>query len=147
MTPLAGSLAFFATLHACLHVHAWVLLANVSSILQQNEAMDIRSKPTFVPSRHHFLFVCLFVFLLAFSFVCASCLPYLLSHSMLAMSIMIIRFMPFHMLFASFPSHACLLVSCLCLCMHTYRARKRGARAWSPRHEQRGSGRKHADIS
>ena len=30
---LCHSLAFYASLHACLHVHAWVLLASVSSIL------------------------------------------------------------------------------------------------------------------
>ena len=47
----------------------------------------------------------------------------------LAMSIMLIYFMPFHILFASFPSIACLLVSCLCLCMYTYEARMHGARA------------------
>ena len=140
-------LTFFASLYACLHVHAWFLLSSVSSILQHNEAMDIRSKPTFVPSRNHLLFVCLFACLLAFSFICASCLPYLLSHSMLAMSIMFIRFMPFHMLFASFPSLACVLVSCLCLCIYTHGARTCGARAQSPRHKQRGRDRKHVDIS
>ena len=60
-------LASYASLHTCLHVHAWVLLASVSSMLQQNEVMDIRSKPTFVPHRHHLLF--------AFSLVCLlSCL-------------------------------------------------------------------------
>ena len=136
-------LAFFASLHACLHVHAWVLLANVSSILQHNEAMDIQSKYTFVPSRHHLLFVCLFTFL----FICAPCLPYLLSHSMLAMSIMFIHFMSFHLLFTSFPSLTCLLVSCLCLCMHTHEARMHEVRAQSPRCKQRGRGRKHVDIS
>ena len=51
--------------HACLHVHAWVLLASVSSILQHNEAMDIRSKPTFIPHGHH---PCLFAILLCFPF-------------------------------------------------------------------------------
>ena len=44
-------LAFYASLYACLHVHAWVLLASVSSILQHNEVVDIQSKPTFVPPR------------------------------------------------------------------------------------------------
>ena len=43
--------------------------------------------------------------------------------SLLAMPIMLVHFMPFHMLFASFPSIDCLLVSCLCLCMYTYGAR------------------------
>ena len=46
-------LAFFASLHTCLHVHAWVC---VSSILQSNEAMDTRSKTTFVLLGHLFLF-------------------------------------------------------------------------------------------
>ena len=32
-----------------------------------------------------------------------------------------------------FSSIACLLVSCLCLCMYTHGARTYGARAWSPR--------------
>ena len=80
-TCLCHPLAFYATLHACLHVHAWVLLASVSSILQYNEAMDIRSKPTFVPCGHHLLFAfllvclpscllaCLFAFLLSYLFV------------------------------------------------------------------------------
>ena len=61
-------LAFHASLHACSHVHAWVLLASVSSMLQHNEVIYIRSKPTFVPYGHHLLFafllVCLFLCLL-----------------------------------------------------------------------------------
>ena len=36
------------------------------------------------------------------------------------------------------PSIACLLVSCLCLCMYTYGARTHGARVWSPRLKQKG---------
>ena len=36
-------LAFYASLHACLYVHAWVLLASVSSMFQCNEVVDIRS--------------------------------------------------------------------------------------------------------
>ena len=119
-------LAFYASVHACLHVHAWVLLSSVSSILQHNEAMDIRSKPTFVPRGQHFLFallfVCLLACLLAFLFLCLTCLSCL---STLC-------------LFASFPSIACLLVSCLCLCMYTYRARVHEARALSPRCKQKG---------
>ena len=75
---LGHPLAFYASLHAYLHVHAWVLLASVSSILQHNEAMDIRSKPTFVPCGHHlsfaFLLVCFFACLLAFLFLCLPCL-------------------------------------------------------------------------
>ena len=67
---LCHPLAFYASLHACLHGHAWVLLVSVSSILQHNEVMGIRSKLTFVPHGHHvlftFLLVCLLACLLAF---------------------------------------------------------------------------------
>jgi len=66
---LCHSLTFFASLHACLHVYAQVLLASVLSILQHNEAMDIQFKPTFLLSGHHLLFVCL----LSHSFVHLAC--------------------------------------------------------------------------
>ena len=46
--------------------------------------------------------------------------------SLLIMLVMLICFMPFHMLFTSFPSIACLLVSCFCLCMYTHEARMLG---------------------
>ena len=46
-----------------------------------------------------------------------------------------------------FPSIACLLVSFFCLCMYTYGARPHGARAWSPKHKQKGRRCKHMDIS
>ena len=62
---LCHLLAFFASLHACLHVHAWVLLASVSSVLQHNETIDIQSKPTFVPHEQPLLFALLFVCLFA----------------------------------------------------------------------------------
>ena len=72
-------LALFASLHTCLHVHAWVLLAGVSSMLQHNEVMDIRSKPTFVPRGPicslvcaPLLLVCLLSSLFAYSFVCSN---------------------------------------------------------------------------
>ena len=78
MLCLCHSLAFYASLHTCLHIHAWVLLASVSSMLQHKEAMDIRSKPTFVPHEHHLLFafllVCLFVCMLVFWLLCLPCL-------------------------------------------------------------------------
>ena len=64
---LCHLLAFFESLHACLHVYAWVLLASVSSMLQHNEGMDIWSRPTFVPRGHH---LCLLSCLFAFSLVC-----------------------------------------------------------------------------
>ena len=139
-------------LHPCLHVHAWVLLAIVSFILQHNEVMDIWSKPTFFPCGDHFLFafllcsfVCLFVYLLAFSFVCTSCLSYPLPLVMLAMSIIFICLCPFHMLSVSFPSIACQLVSCLCLCMYAHRARMHGAKSRSPKRKQKGWGCEHAN--
>ena len=82
---LCHPLAFFASLHACLHVHAWALLTNVSSVLQHNKVMDIQSKPTFIPCGHHLLcafllvfpFVCVFafshVYLLHAPFICSLC--------------------------------------------------------------------------
>ena len=59
------SLAFYTSLHTCLHVHAWVLLARVSSMLQHKKAMEIWSKPTFVSNGHH---PCLVAILLCFFF-------------------------------------------------------------------------------
>ena len=122
----------------CLHGHAWVLLASVLSMLQHNEIMDIWSKPTFVPHEHHLLFVFLLVFLLicllTFLFLCLPCLPRLTALCL------------FHMLFASFPSIACLLVSCLCLYMYTHGVRTHEARALFPRLKQKGRGCEHVDI-
>ena len=63
------------------------------------------------------------------------------------MPIILIHFMPFRMLFASFPSVACLLVSCHCLCMYIYGVRMLGAKAQSPKHKQKGRGCKLVDIS
>ena len=130
---LCHSLAFCAFLHVCLHVHAWVLLASVSSMLQYNGAMDIRSKPTFIPHGHDLLFISLPVSLFACLLALMLYLPCLSTLSALCL---------FIMLFASFPSMACLLVSCLCLYMYTH-----GVRAWSPRHKQKGWGCEHEDMS
>ena len=136
---LRHPLALYASLHACLHIHASVLLASVSSILQHNKAMDIRSKPTFVPRGCHLLFVfllvCLLVCLLAFLFLCLPSLPCLFALCLC------------HMFFASFPSIACLLVSYFCLCMYIYGARTQGARARSPKCKQKGRGCEHVNIS
>ena len=63
---LCHPLALYASLHACLHVHTWILLASVLSILQHNEAMDIWSRPTLVACGHHLLF--------AFLLLCLPCL-------------------------------------------------------------------------
>ena len=130
-------LAFYASLNACSHVHPWVLLASVLSMLQQNEVMDIQFELTFVSRRHHLLFafllVCLLAYLLAFLFLCLPCLSCLFALCL------------FHMLFASFPFIACLLVSCLCLCMYTHGVRTHGARVRSPKRMQKRSRHKHAD--
>ena len=136
---LCHLLAFSASLHACLHVYAWVLLVSVSSMLQHNEAMDIWSKPTIVPRGHHLLFV----FMLVCLFACW--LAFLLSlHAMLAMSILLVCFAPFlpssmHLSF----SIACLLVSCLYLCMYTQGVRTHRTRTRTPRHKQKGHKSKH----
>ena len=115
-------------------------------MLQHNEAMDIRSKLTFVPCGHHLLFpflhVRLIVFLLSRLFVYPACLischilclPCLSCLSTLCL---------LHMHFTSFPSIACLPVSCFCLCMHTHGAETLRARAQSPRRKQKGHGYKH----
>ena len=75
---LCHPLAFYASLHACLNVRAWVLLVSVSSILQHNKIMGIWFKTTFAPRGHHLLFafllVCLLARLLAFLFLCLPCL-------------------------------------------------------------------------
>ena len=131
---LCHLLAFYASLHAYLHVHAWVLLASVSPMLQHTKVMNIWSKPTFVPRGYHllfaFLFVCLFACYLAY-------LPSCLFARMLAMSTCLSALCLFHTLFAHFPSIACLLVSCLCLCMYTHGARTLRARARSLGHKQK----------
>ena len=110
---LCHLLALFASLHACLHVHTWVLLACVSSILQHNEAMHVRSKPTFVPRKHHLLFtflpVCLFacllaILLVAFLHICLHPSFYICD-IYLACSLFILLLLSMH-----FPSIACLLV-------------------------------------
>ena len=120
-------------------------------MLQHNEVMDIRSKSTFVPCGYHllftFLFVYLFACLLAILLVCllacllaslSLCLPCISCLSTLCL---------LHMHFASFPSIVCLLVFFLCLCMYTHGARTHGAKARSPRHNQKEQGCEHVDIS
>ena len=134
-------------MHLYMLAYMWVLPTSVSSILQYNEAMDIRSKPTLVPHGHHLFvcpllvcllscsLVCLLTYLLAFLFLCLPCLSRLFALCL------------FHMLFASFPSNVCLLVSFLCLCMYTHGAWMHGARARSPRHKQKGCRGEHVDMS
>ena len=108
---LCYPLAFFASLHACLHGHAWVLLASESSMLQHNEVMDIPSKPTFVPCGHHLLCA----FLLVFPFVCV----FAFSHAMLAISLIFICFMPLSYALYAFSFH-CLSTGFLSLPLHVH---------------------------
>ena len=147
---LCHLLASYAFLHACLHIHAWVLLASVSTMLQHNEVTDIWS--TFVPCGHHLLFalfMCLSSFLFAFflSYFFVYLVAYHVSCHMLCLPCLSCLFALclFHMLFASFPSIPCLLVSCLCLCMYTHGVRTHGARVRSPKRMQKRRRHKHAD--
>ena len=136
---LCHPLALYASLHACLHVHAWVLLTSVSFMLQHNEAMDIRSKPTFVPHEH----LLLFAFSLFFPFACllASlllCLPCLSCLSALCLFICSSHFfLPLLVYWFAY----------LRLCMYTNEVRTHEARAQSPRHKQEGRECKQVDIS
>ena len=107
--PPVGFLCIFTRLLTCPCMN---LATSVSSMFQHNEVMDIRSKPTFVPRGHHLLFafllVCLFTCLLSFLFLCLS---YISCLSALCL---------FHMLFASFPSIACLWFLSLSLHIHRW---------------------------
>ena len=135
---LVPLLSLYASLHACFHVHAWVLHASVSSMLQHNEVMDIWSKPIFVDHGHHLLFafllVCLLACLLAFLFLCLPCLS--------CLSTLCLFTCPMHL----FLSIAYLLVYCSCLCIYTYGARMHKGRTRSPRCKQKGWGCKLVDI-
>ena len=93
---------------SCIHVHAWVLLASVSSIPQHNEAMDIQSNV--VPCRHHLLFI----FLLGVPFHLFASF-----HAMLAMSIMLIYFIPLSHALCIFSFH-CLSAGFLSLPLHVH---------------------------
>ena len=98
---------------------------------------------TFDPNLHLSLADTIFVRFLAcfpfFLFACfLLCLPCLSCLFALCL---------FHIPFASFPSIACLLVSCLCLCMYTHHARTLGASVQSPRCKQKGCRRKHVNMS
>ena len=80
-------------------------------------------------------FVCFLACLLAFLLLCFPCLSCLSALCLLRMH------------FASFPFIACLLVSCLCICMYTHGARMYGVRARSPRCKRKGRRCKHVDMS
>ena len=135
---LCHLLAIYASLHTCLYVHAWVLLVSVSSISTQwsnGHPIQTYICPSRTPSFVCFLLVCLLTSLLAFLLLCLPCL------SCLSTLCLFICF------FASFPSIACMLVSCLCLCMYTHGARTHGARARFPKRKQKRRGCEHVNIS
>ena len=103
------------------YVHAWVLLASVSSMLQHNEVMDIRSRPILCP-----LWTPYFVSFLACYLACLPSRSF--AHilvSILAMYIMLICFMPLHMLSASFSFHG-LFAGFLSLPSHVHTRSKKG---------------------
>ena len=113
----------------------------MSSMLQHNGVLDIRSKPTFVPRGYYLLFhFCLLVLLLVYLFSC-----FLVP--LLAMSIMLICFMPRSYALCIFSLH-CLFAGFLSLHLHvhTWSGTLR-ARAQSPRRKQKGHGYKHVDVS
>ena len=81
-------------------------------------------------------------FIACLPFCSFACFP-----AMLAVSVILICFMPLsYTLCISFVI-ACLLVSCLCLCMYVHGARMLGARARSPRRKRKGCRHKHVNMS
>ena len=99
-----GFLCFFAFLHACPHVHAWIC---VSSILQSNGTMDTQSKPTFVPPGHPLLSNNMLVF----PFICLACFVYP-PFGIFSLFIFSVLFLPFVSLLV------CWLVSFVLACTH-----------------------------
>ena len=149
---------FCATRWLYVHLYTFVYMFMhesfllVSSMLQHNEAMDIWSKPTFVPREHHLLFAILLVYPLLVvcylaclpicSCVCSHPICYA-CHCYLACSFCALLLLSMHLSL----SIARLLISCLCLCMYTHGARIHGTRAQSPRRKQKGRGCKLANMS
>ena len=102
-------LAFYASLHTCLHVHAWVLLVSVihtSTQWSYGHLIQTYICPQWTPPFVCFI-VCLPSHLLAFSFLdlpCLSCLS---------------AFCLFHMLYASLSFH-CLFAGFLFLPLYVH---------------------------
>ena len=122
---LCHPLALCASLHACLHIHAWVLLVSVSSMLQHNKAMDIRSKPIFIPHGHYLLFACLFTLcLLLLSCLSTPLLICLLTSCMLCLSLLscLLVLHPFAIIYAFLPFH-CSFTGFLSLPLHVHMER------------------------
>ena len=105
------------------------------------------------PHRHHLLFAFFLIFLFACFMIClpSSSLAYLLachvSNHMLCLLHLYACLLYTHCALSThlFLSIACLLD--LCLCMYTHGVRMLGAKAWSPKHKQKGCECKHVDMS
>ena len=115
-----GFLCSFASLHACLHVHACVC---VSSILQSHGTMDTWSKPTFVLLGHPILFDKMFVCPCWFSLI-----------------VCLLAWFPSSCLFAS------VLACFLCHCMYTLGVWTLRARVRPARCKKKGQGCKQEDA-
>ena len=135
---LCHPLAFYASLHACLHVHAWILL------LVCRPCFNTMKLWTFDPNLHLSLAdttFCLLSCLFAFSLVCfLSC--FFACHIYHAY-LLYAYFICFLHLFL--PLLVC--GSCLCLCIYIDGVRTHRARVWSSRRKQKGWRRKHVVIS
>ena len=144
-SPCDDMLAMLVYATRWLSMHLYMLaymFMHESCLLVCRPSFNTMKLWTFDPNLHlclvdttFCLLSCLFVFSFVFLLSCFFALPCL---SALCL---------FHMLFASFPSIACLLVFCFCVCMYTYGVRTQGARARSPKHKQKGWRCKHVDIS
>ena len=123
VVPLVAFLCIFTRLLTC----SCMTLACQCVIHQHNEVMDIRSKPTFVPSQTpssicllYCLLVCLLPCLFAFQFACFSCyLSCLLPHAMLALLVCLFALYLLHIIYASLSFH-CLPAGSLSLSLHVH---------------------------
>ena len=134
--PPVGFLCIFTCLltHPCFSLACWCVV-HASTQWSYGHSIQTYICPSWTPP-----FVCFLACLPSRLFAC-----FLVS--LLAMSIMLSTLCLFHILFASFPSIACLLGSRLCLCLYTHGERTHGARARSPKCKQKGRGCEYVDIS
>jgi len=105
-------------------------------MFQHNEAMDIRSKPTFVPRGHHFLFAILLVCLF-------TCMFARILYAMLVIAILLVRFVPFcyYVCISPFPLLVCWFLVFAFVCTHM----KRGHMELG--HNLLGTSKKGSDVS
>ena len=106
-------LAFFASLHTCLHVHAWVY---VLSIFQSYGTTDTWSKPTFVLLGHPLLFNNMLL------------CPFRVVHMLFCPCLASLLACPLHTFPISFFCFfACLLACLFFLCMYTHGCERKDA--------------------